>query len=69
MGHTYKMVNLVGTSTQSYEDAIQSAVADASASLRGLCWYEVKEMRGKIDNGKVAEYQVKIQVAFRVEAD
>jgi flavin-binding protein dodecin len=67
MGKTFKMVHLVGTSDQSYEDAIRNAVAEAAASLRHLAWFEVEEMRGRIDDGKVAEYQVKIQVGFTVE--
>ena len=68
MGKTFKMVYLVGTSDRSYEDAIQNAVTAASASLRHLGWFEVEEMRGRIDDGKVVEYQVKIQVGFKVES-
>ena len=46
MGNTFKMVTVVGTSPTSYEEAIASALADASATLRGLAWFEVVEMRG-----------------------
>ncbi len=67
MSNTYKCVTLVGTSPTNYEDAIRSAIADASGSLRNIYWYEVKEMRGKVTDGKVAEFQVKIQVGFKVE--
>jgi flavin-binding protein dodecin len=67
MSHTYKLVTVVGTSAQSYEDAIQSAVRDASGTLRHLGWFEVAEMRGRIEQGKVIEYQVTMQVGFRVE--
>jgi len=67
MGKTFKMVHLVGTSDRSYEDAIRNAVADASASLRHLAWFEVEEMRGRIDDGKVVEFQVKLHVGFKVE--
>lgn len=67
MSKTFKMVTLVGTSANSYEDAIASAVKDASASLRNLAWYEVTEMRGRIDGDKVAEFQVKLQVGFKVD--
>jgi len=69
MAKTFKLVTLVGTSPTSYEDAIQSALADASASLRNLSWFEVKEMRGAVSKGSVLEYQVKIDVGFRVEGD
>lgn len=68
MSPTYKMVTLVGCSASSYEDAIQQAVADAGKTLRNLGWFEVLEMRGRIADGKVAEYQVKIQVGLRVES-
>ena len=68
MSKTFKCVTLVGTSASGYEDAIQKAITDASASLRNLCWFEVVEMRGRIQNGKVVEHQVKLQVGFRVEA-
>lgn len=64
---TYKMVTVVGTSEKSYEDAVRSAVKDASASLRNLGWYEVQEMRGRIDGDEVKEFQVKLAVGFRVE--
>ena len=66
---TYKLIKLVGTSTKSLEEAIQSAVADASKSLRDLAWFEVIEQRGRIKDGAVAEYQVTLQVGFKIEAD
>lgn len=68
MGKTFKMVHLVGTSDSSYEDAIQNAVRDASRSLRHLGWFEVLEMRGRVEDGKVVEYQIKIQVGFKVDS-
>lgn len=67
MSKTFKMVQLVGTSEESYEAAISGAIKDASASLRNLAWYEVQEFRGRIEDAKVAEYQVKILVGFKVE--
>ena len=67
MSSTYKMVILIGTSSESYEAAIENALADASASLRNLSWFEVVEMRGRIREGRAAEFQVKIQVGFKVE--
>jgi len=60
-------VTVVGTSPESYEAAIASALSDASATVRNLSWFEVHEQRGRIVDGKVAEFQIKIQIGFRVE--
>jgi flavin-binding protein dodecin len=68
MSGTYKMVTLVGTASDGYESAISNAVKDAAASLRNLAWFEVLEHRGRIEQGKVVEYQVKLQASFKVEA-
>ncbi|MGB5163385.1 MAG: dodecin [Thermoanaerobaculia bacterium] len=67
MSNTYKMVTVVGTSTQSYDAAIANALSDATATVRNLSWFEVQEQRGRIVDGKVAEYQIKLQIGFRVE--
>ena len=67
MSHTYKMVTVVGTSSDSYEAAIANALSDATATVRNLSWFEVQEQRGRIVDGKVAEYQIKLQIGFRVE--
>jgi flavin-binding protein dodecin len=67
MSNTYKMVTVVGTSTESYEAAIANALSDATATVRNLSWFEVQEQRGRIVDGKVAEYQIKLQIGFRVE--
>jgi len=67
MSQTYKLVTLVGTSPESYEAAIRSAVRDASDSLRNLAWFEVQEMRGKLTGNQVAEFQVTLRVGFKVD--
>jgi len=67
MSNTYKMVTVVGTSTDSYEAAIANALSDATPTVRNLSWFEVQEQRGRIVDGKVAEYQIKLQIGFRVE--
>lgn len=64
--HTYKKVELIGSSTTSIEDAINNALAEASKSLTHLEWFEVTETRGHIENGKVAHYQVTLKVGFRI---
>ena len=67
MSHTFKMVTVVGTSPDSYEAAIANALSDASATVRNLSWFEVVEMRGSVHEGRATEFQVKVQVAFKVE--
>jgi flavin-binding protein dodecin len=65
--HTYKLVEIVGTSPESFAAAVRSGVERASKSLRNLDWFEVTEMRGRIDGGTVAQYQVKLKVGFRLD--
>jgi flavin-binding protein dodecin len=63
----YKKVEVIGTSSQSVEGAIQRAVDRASKSLDKLSWFEVQEVRGHInDEGKVSEYQVVLKIAFEL---
>ena len=66
MSKTYKLIEIVGVSSESHEDAIKSAVSEASKSLKGLSWFEVVQMRGEIKEGKVEEYQVILKVGFRL---
>ena len=67
MDKTYKKIELVGISGESYEKAIESAVTKASKSLHGLAWFEVIEQHGKIIDNKVTEYQVVLKVAFKLD--
>jgi flavin-binding protein dodecin len=67
MDRTYKKIELVGISSDSYEEAIKDAVEKASKSLHGLAWFEVSEQHGKIVDGKVAEFQVVLKVAFKLD--
>ena len=64
--HTYKVIELVGSSSEGLQQAIENAVSRASQSLQGLDWFEMKEIRGSIQDGKVAWYQVKLGIGFRV---
>lgn len=64
--HTYKKVELVGSSSTSIEDAINNALAEASKSLKHLEWFEVTETRGHIENGRAAHFQVTLKVGFRI---
>jgi flavin-binding protein dodecin len=65
--HVYKVVELVGSSEKSIEDAINVAVERASKTLRNLRWFEVAQTRGHIDQGKVREYQVVLKVGFTMD--
>ena len=64
--HTYKKIELVGSSKTSIEAAIENAIAAANKSLDHLDWFEVQETRGNIINGKVDHYQVTLKVGFRL---
>lgn len=65
-GNTYKIIDLVGSSDESIEDAIEGAISRASETIQNLDWFQVKEVRGQIVDGKVAWYQVSLGVGFRV---
>ncbi len=65
--HTYKVIELVGSSSKGTDEAIQNAIARAGKTLKNLDWFEVVETRGHLKDGKVAHYQVKIKVGFRLE--
>ncbi|WP_027882420.1 dodecin [Meiothermus rufus] len=67
MSKVYKKVELVGSSSESLEDAIQVALARARQTLRNLDWFEVKEIRGSLSDGQVSAYQVTLLVGFRLE--
>lgn len=63
----YKMVEIVGTSGESFEEAVSAGIARAGKTVRHIDWFEVTEMRGRVENGKVAQYQVKMKVGFRLD--
>lgn len=65
--HTYKMLELVGSSTTTVEDAINNALAEAGKTVRHMDWFEVLETRGHIENNKVAHFQVTLKVGFRID--
>ena len=67
MSNVYAVTKIVGTSEQSIEKAIESAVATAGETLKNLDWFEVVETRGLIENGKVRWYQVALEIGFRYQ--
>ncbi len=67
MSNVYKKLELVGSSREGVDDAINRAIEKASETIRNLDWFEVKEIRGWIDDGEVQHTQVTLQVGFRLE--
>ena len=67
MACVYKKVELVGTSPVSFAEAVKVAVEEAAKTIRHLDWFEVVEQRGRIHDGKVAEFQVTVRIGFKLE--
>ena len=65
--NTYGISEVVGTSETSIDDAIAGAITRAGTTVRNLDWFEVKNVRGHIDNGRVAHYQVTLKLGFRID--
>jgi len=65
--HVYKILELVGSSTASTDEAIRNALATAAKTVRNIDWFEVVETRGHVADGKVAHFQVTLKVGFRLE--
>lgn len=65
--HIYKVVELVGSSEKSIEDAINTAVERAGETVRHLRWFEVVQTRGQIENGKARFYQVVLKLGFTMD--
>ena len=67
VGSTYKIVELVGSSSESIQQAIDGAITRAASTIRNLDWFEVREIRGTIDGNQANWYQVKVGIGFRVD--
>ena len=65
--HVYKVLELVGSSETSIEDAITTAIAQANKTVRNMDWFEVVQTRGHIENGKIGHYQVTLKIGFTLE--
>ena len=63
----YKTTEIVGTSPISFAEAVKSAVAEASKTVRHMDWFEVVEENGRIKDGKVEEFQVTLKIGFKLE--
>ena len=66
MANLYKIIEIIGNSPISYAEASKAAIAEASKTIREISWYEVKNMGGKVNDGAVVNFQVKLEVAFKV---
>jgi len=64
--HTYKHIELTGSSAESSDQAIQNAIAKASETVKNLHWFQVVDTRGYIEEGGVKYWQVTIKVGFRI---
>lgn len=67
--HVYKVIELVGSSPDSIEGAVENALARASKTLHDLRWFEVVETRGHIEKGRVGHYQVVLKVGFSLDGN
>src|SRR5690606_6051431 len=65
--HVYKQIELTGSSTTSIEDAVSTAIAKASETVRNIQWFNVVETRGHVVDGKVAHWQVTLNIGFTLE--
>jgi flavin-binding protein dodecin len=63
----FKKIEITGSSSKGLDDAIQAAISTASKTVRQMRWFEVQEIRGTIDDGKVGQWQVTIKIGFRLE--
>ncbi len=65
--HVYKSTELTGSSTESIDDAVRTAIERASKTVRDIRWFEVLDMRGHVEDGRLAHYQVHIKLGYLIE--
>jgi len=66
--HIYKKIELVGSSPNGIEDAVNNAISRAGKTIRNMSWFEVAEVRGSLENNKVAHWQVTVKVGFTLDS-
>ena len=64
----YKKIELVGSSSNGIEDAVNNAIIGAGKTIRNMRWFEVAELRGRLENNKVADWQVTVKVGFTLDS-
>lgn len=65
--HTYRVIEVVGTSHDGVDAAISTGIARVAETTRGMDWFEVTQIRGHIEDGTIEHYQVGLKVGFRIE--
>jgi dodecin len=65
--HVYKTIELVGSSTKGFDDAVNAAIERASSTVRNLRWFQIVETRGHIEEGRIAHWQVTLKVGFTLD--
>ena len=65
--HVYKLLELTGSSSKSSDDAVQNAIAKASKTMRNMHWFQVTDVRGHLEGGKIAHWQVTLKIGFTLE--
>ncbi|MFF4213139.1 dodecin [Streptomyces sp. NPDC001796] len=65
--HIYRVTEIVGSSPEGIDQAVRNGIERASQTLRNLDWFEVTQVRGRIENGRIEHYQVGLKVGFRLE--
>jgi flavin-binding protein dodecin len=65
--HTYKLIELVGSSPDSTDEAIRNAIQKASVTVKHIDWFQVIETRGHVHDGRIAHFQVTLKIGFRIE--
>jgi dodecin len=67
MAGVYKMIEVVGTSSVGFTEAVKSGIEEAAKSIHHMAWFEVTDQRGALKDGKVSEFQVTMKIGFKVE--
>jgi dodecin len=65
--HTYRIIEIVGSSPESIDAAIRNGISRASETMRGLDWFEIQSVRGHLQDGTIGHFQVTLKVGFRLE--
>ena len=65
--NVYKIIEVVGSSPTGIEDAVEKAIARAASTIHEIRWFEVKETRGHVEDGRVAHYQVTLRIGFTLK--
>ncbi len=65
--HTYRLIEVVGSSPNGIDDAIKDAIADAAKTIRNIRWFQVTETRGHVEDGRIAHFQVTLKIGFTLD--